>query len=173
MSQCTPPSAHGGAALYDRESDRYSPERLALIGELRGAIERDELLLYYQPKVQLADIGAVIGAEALVRWDHPERGMIAPGEFIPLAEHTGLMRPLTLWVLETALRQSSDWRAQGLDIAVAVNLSAANLTDVSLPDDVEQLLRRFAVPPGRLTPEITESTAMADPARASAVLRRL
>jgi len=165
--------AHGGAALYDRGSDRYSPERLALIGELRGAIERDELVLHYQPKVQLVDIGAGIGAEALVRWNHPERGMLAPGELIPLAEHTGLMRPLTLWVLETALRQSGNWREQGLDIAIAVNLSAANLTDVSLPDDVEQLLRRFAVPPGRLTLEITESTAMADPARASAVLRRL
>jgi diguanylate cyclase (GGDEF)-like protein len=166
--------ARTGAAIYDPDADRYSLERLELIGELRRAIEHDELVLHYQPKIDLAaDAGAAVAAEALVRWQHPQRGLIPPAEFIPLAEHTGLMRPLTLWVLETALRQARDWRAQRLDVAIAVNLSATNLADVALPDDVEALLARFAVAPERLTLEITESTAMADPTRASAVLRRL
>ena len=105
-SPCTPPRATRSAtAVYDAERDQYSPDRLALIGELRGAIERDELTLHYQPQVDLTDpANAVAGAEALVRWQHPERGLLQPAQFIPLAEHTGLMRPLTLWVIETALR---------------------------------------------------------------------
>jgi diguanylate cyclase (GGDEF)-like protein len=166
--------SRGGAALYDPAGDQYSPERLALVGELRGAIDRGELVLHYQPKVALSDGGATVdGVEALLRWQHPERGLIAPGEFVPLAEHTGLMRPLTLWVVEAALRQWREWRDDGLELEVAVNLSAANLVDVGLPDDVQALLRRFAASPDRLTLEITESTAMADPARAGVILRRL
>ena len=114
-----------GVAEYDLDSDQSSPARLALLADLRRAIDGDELVLHYQPKVNLA--GGVDGAEALLRWEHPERGLIPTAEFIPLAEHTGLMRPLTLWVLEAALRQARDWRRAGLDIALAVNLSAANL----------------------------------------------
>jgi len=160
-----------GVAEYDAERDQSSPARLALLADLRGAIDRDELVLHYQPKVNLA--GGIDGAEALLRWQHPERGLIPPAEFIPLAEQTRLMRPLTLWVLEAALRQSREWRRGGLDIALAVNLSAANLADPALPDDIAELLRRMDVPPERLTLEITESTAMADPSRAQALLVRL
>jgi diguanylate cyclase (GGDEF)-like protein len=160
-----------GVAEYDADSDQSSPERLALLAELSRAIDRDELVLHYQPKVNLT--GGIDGAEALLRWQHPERGLIPPAEFIPFAEQTGLMRPLTAWVLEAALRQASDWRRDGLDIALAVNLSAANLADPALPDDIEQLLHRMDVPPDRLTLEITESTAMADPARARTLLVRL
>ena len=166
--------AHAGSAVYDPARDQYSPERLALVGELREAIDRGDLVLHYQPKVNLVHpADAVHSAEALIRWEHPERGLLPPAEFIPQAEHTGLMRPLTLWVLEAALRQSQAWREQGRDLAIAVNLSAANLADASLPDDVDALLRRFGVPPERLTLEITESIAMADPVRAAAVLERL
>jgi diguanylate cyclase (GGDEF)-like protein len=160
-----------GVAVYDSASDQSSPARLALLAELRRAIDGDELILHYQPKVDLA--GGIDGAEALLRWPHPERGLIPPAEFIPLAEHTGLIRRLTLWVLEAALRQSREWRRQGLDVALAVNLSAANLADPELPDDIADLLRRMDVPPDRLTLEITESTAMADPARAQDLLLRL
>jgi diguanylate cyclase (GGDEF)-like protein len=166
--------AHSGAAVYDRDDDQSSPERLALIGELRGAIGRDDLVLHYQPKVDIDAPGdAALAVEALVRWEHPVHGLVPPAEFIPLAEHTGLMRPLTLWVLETALRQLCTWRAEGLDLAVAVNLSAANLADAELPRDVEALLERYGIASDHLTLEITESTAMADPTRAVAVLQRL
>jgi diguanylate cyclase len=109
--------ARTGAEVYDAARDRYSPDRLALVGELRRAIGHDELVLHYQPKVNLSGLDlSVTGAEALVRWQHPTRGLLPPAEFIPQAEHTGLMRPLTLWVLESALRQSEAWRARGLDI---------------------------------------------------------
>jgi diguanylate cyclase (GGDEF)-like protein len=166
--------ARTGAEVYDAARDRYSPDRLALVGELRRAIGHDELVLHYQPKVNLSGLDlSVTGAEALVRWQHPTRGLLPPAEFIPQAEHTGLMRPLTLWVLESALRQSEAWRARGLDIDISVNLSAASLADAALPDDVAALLTRFDVPAERLTLEITESMAMSDPSRAGVLLGRL
>jgi diguanylate cyclase (GGDEF)-like protein len=163
--------SRAGIAVYDAARDQYSSDRLALISELRRAIERNELVLHHQPKVDLE--GEVAGAEALVRWQHPERGLILPSEFLPAAEHTGLIRPLTRWVLETALRHCATWRREGRDLSVAVNLSAANLADAELPDDVGRLLRRAGLPAHRLTLEITESTAMADPVRARGVLQRL
>jgi diguanylate cyclase (GGDEF)-like protein len=166
--------ARTGAEVYDAGRDRYSPDRLALVGELRRAIARDELVLHYQPKIDLSGPDrTVTGAEALVRWQHPTRGLLPPAEFIPQAEHTGLMRPLTIWVLESALRQSKAWRARGLDLDISVNLSAASLADTALPDDVAALLARFDVPAERLTLEITESMAMSDPMRAGMLLGRL
>jgi len=142
------------------------------MGELRYAIDHGELTLYYQPKIQMRT-RRVIGVEALVRWKHPHRGMIPPDDFIPLAERSGLIRPLTQWVLSTALDQARKWEQAGFQLSVAVNLSARNLLDAQIPDHLTDLLRRTDVPPHRLELEITESTIMADPARALEVLTRL
>ena len=158
--------------VYDAADDRYDASRLLLLGELPRALENDELVLHYQPKIALAD-GRPFGVEALVRWEHPDRGLLAPGEFIPLAERTGLIRPLTLWVLERALRQARAWRDEGLDLEVAVNLSAASLLDGSVPHDVARLLGATGVPPSSLALEVTESLVMTDPVRAGEVLRLL
>jgi diguanylate cyclase (GGDEF)-like protein/PAS domain S-box-containing protein len=162
----------GGHTVYSPEHDHYNPRRLALMTELRYAIEHDELVLYYQPKIDLKT-GRVIGVEALVRWRHPNRGLIAPDEFIPLAERTGLIKPLTLWVLTAALHQSRTWQRAGLRLSVAVNLSARNLQDPELPDQIAEMLTRSGTPPNQLELEITESTIMADPPRALEVLTRL
>jgi diguanylate cyclase len=158
--------------LYASERDRSSPERLALVAALRDAIESDQLVLHYQPKLRPAD-GTVIGVEALVRWRHPQRGLIPPADFIPIAERTGLYRPLTHWVLGQALRQAAAWRAQGRVLSVAVNLSARSLLDPELPQTVAALLREHDVEPARLELEITETTLMADADRAQELLAAL
>lgn len=161
-----------GSAVYAAERDHYSARRLALMGELRYAIEHNELALFYQPKIHM-QTRRVIGVEALLRWRHPHRGIIPPDEFIPLAERSGLIRPLTAWVLSTALDQARAWEHDGLRLSVAVNLSARNLSDAQLPDHLTDLLRRTGALAGRLELEITESSIMADPARALDVLTRL
>jgi diguanylate cyclase (GGDEF)-like protein/PAS domain S-box-containing protein len=161
-----------GPALYRSDLDRHSPDRLALLGELRNAIDRDELLLHFQPKLDLRD-GTLVGVEALVRWQHPQRGFLPPSEFIPLAEQTGLIYPLSHWVLEAALRQQRAWRRVGLDIPVAVNLSRRTLHDPELPETVARLLTRWDVAPTGLVLEITESSLMADPVRAAENLTQL
>jgi predicted signal transduction protein with EAL and GGDEF domain len=158
--------------VYSTEHDGYSAARLALAAELRGAIEREELTVYYQPKVDLKS-GLVTGAEALVRWTHPDRGFMAPDEFIGVAEHTGLIRPLTTMVLRSALRQCRRWDDEGLQLGVSVNLSVRSLLDLHLPASVEALLAEFDVHPSRLTLEITESSIMADPIRAADIVDRL
>ena len=154
-----------GVALYCRAEDEHRPNRLALLGELRTAIEHDQLRLHYQPKLDLRD-GTLVGVEALVRWQHPQRGFLPPGEFIMLAEQTGLIYPLSRWVLEAALKQHQAWQATGLDVPVAVNLSRRALHDPELPSMVAELLDRWDVAPGGLVLEITESGLMADPVRA-------
>jgi diguanylate cyclase (GGDEF)-like protein/PAS domain S-box-containing protein len=164
--------AESGVVVYTAEQDHYSAERLALGGELRRALENSELLLHYQPKLDLR-AGTLVGVEALVRWQHPQRGFLPPSEFIPLAEQSGLILPLTRWVLEAALRQQHAWRAVGIELAVAVNLSRRTLQDPQLPEMVAQLLARFAVPPSALVLEITESSLMADPQRAAENLSQL
>jgi diguanylate cyclase (GGDEF)-like protein len=161
-----------GHALYTAEQDQHSPTRLALVGELRRAIDQNELSLYFQPKVSLKD-SRVLCAEALVRWQHPRHGMLGPDQFVPVAEQTGLIRPLARWVLEAAARQCNRWRQEGLDLAVAVNLSMRNLHDAEIVDMIRQLLQRWGIPPARLVIEITESSLMADAARAMEVLNRL
>jgi diguanylate cyclase (GGDEF)-like protein len=163
---------HTGYELYAPERDRHSLGRLTLLGELRRAIEKGELVLHYQPKADLKT-GRVVAAEALVRWDHPRHGMMGPDKFVPLAERTGMMRPLTLFVLNAALRQCREWHAVGQPIGVAVNLSARNLLDLRFPDEVQRLLTTWQVAPGWLELEITESAVMADPHRAMHVLARL
>jgi diguanylate cyclase (GGDEF)-like protein/PAS domain S-box-containing protein len=162
----------GGQAMYDPEQDRYSPGRLTLVGDLREALEGDGLLLHFQPTLDL-QTGAFAGAEALVRWQHPERGLLPPDEFIPVAEQNGLIRHLSHWVLDRALQQYREWRQAGLDLPVAVNLSMRDLHDRHLPDAVANLLTRWNVAPACLTLEITESTLMADPAQAMEVVARL
>jgi diguanylate cyclase (GGDEF)-like protein len=157
---------------YAVERDPYSPERLALLAELRQAIDRDELVLHYQPKVSLAD-GRLSGVEALVRWEHPQRGVLPPVEFLPLAERTGLIGDLTRWVLRAALSRCRAWRDEGLDLPVAVNLAAANIVDATLPDAIAALLAELGLPGDRLECEISEHTVMSDPRRATEVLGRL
>ena len=163
---------HAGATAYAPELDVNSPRRLALLADLRRAIEQRALLLHYQPKVELAS-GEVRGVEALVRWNHPGLGLIPPAEFIPLAESTALIHPLTTFVLETALRQQRDWHERGYDLSIAVNLSARSLLDVAFPQQVSALLSKHGVAPARLMLEITESILMTDPARALRVLHGL
>ena len=161
-----------GHAVYTADQDQHSPMRLAMVSELRRAIDQNELSLYFQPKVSLA-AGSVTCAEALVRWQHPRHGLLGPDLFVPIAEQTGLIRPLARWVLDAALRQCSRWRHQGLDLAVAVNLSMRNLHDPEVVDTIRQLLTRWGIPPSRLVVEITESSLMADAERAMDVLGRL
>jgi diguanylate cyclase (GGDEF)-like protein len=163
---------HAGIAAYDPSRDHYSPRRLALVGELRSAIEHAGLTVYYQPKGELLS-GRIVGVEALARWPHPTMGPIPPDEFVPIAEHTGLIRPLTLYVLETALRQRRAWHDAGLVLDVAVNLSARSLLDASLVDDVGGLLAQTAVPADALTLEITEGHIMSDTDRTITVLQQL
>jgi diguanylate cyclase (GGDEF)-like protein len=163
-----------GAAIesYAAERDPYSPGRLALLSELRTAIDTDELVLHYQPKVSLAQ-DRVIGVEALVRWEHPTRGLLGPGEFLPLAERTGLVADLTRWVLRTAIAQCAAWARDGVDLPVAVNLAAANIVDATLPEVVAGLLTEYGLHGDRLECEISEHTVMTDPRRASEVLAAL
>jgi diguanylate cyclase (GGDEF)-like protein len=163
---------HAGFVLFDPKQDQHSPRRLALLGELRRALEQHQLLLHYQPKVA-ADTGEVLGVEALVRWQHPEHGLIPPDEFIPLAERTGLIGPLTHYVLDEALRQCRHWRDAGHELSVAVNVSARRLLDLQFPDEVAQLLDRYQLPAELLVIELTESTIMTDPVHALEILSRL
>jgi diguanylate cyclase len=145
---------------------------LTMAGELKKAIESEELVLFYQPKVEMSDM-SLGGVEALVRWRHPVRGMIPPNEFISLAEHTGLIKPLTCWVLEAALQQSREWHAQGRDICIAVNLSARNLQDALLTGQLRSLFARTGTRPEWLELELTESAIMNDPLNAMMILNSL
>jgi diguanylate cyclase len=160
---------HTGIETYSPERDQHSHRRLSLVNDLRRAIEDRQLFVQYQPKVDALS-GEVVSVEALVRWRHPEHGMVPPDEFVPLAERTGLIQPLTDQVLELALMQCALWRRAGFDFHVAVNLSAQNLHQPSLSDSIERLLRRYSVEPKDLELEITESTVMAEPEEALEVL---
>ncbi len=158
--------------VYDAALDASSVDRLQLLGELRHGIERGELRLAYMPKVAL-DSGEVVGMEALVRWAHPQRGELPPEAFVPHAERTGLIGALSHEVLDLALAQAAAWKADARPVRVAVNLSARNLLDRGLPDTVAEALHRHGLGAGALELEITESTIMADPARALVVLAEL
>ena len=159
--------------VYDREHDEYSPDRLALAAELRQAIEERQLFVVYQPKADLAS-GRIVGAEALVRWEHPRRGLVPPDEFVPLAERTGLIGALTSFVLECALDEVGRWRRDGYgDLTVAVNISARTLADDAFPDEVAHALARAGCPADALVLEITEGTVMAKPEEAIRVLGEL
>lgn len=161
-----------GVFTYDPAIDRHSPAKLALLGELRRALDRGELVLYYQPQVSIST-GDVDGVEALVRWQHPNRGLVFPDEFIPLAEHTGLIGPLTRHVLDSALAQARAWLDAGRPLTVSVNLAARNLLDERLPEQVAELLIAHGVAPELLELEVTETAIMTDPVQAQQVLERL
>jgi len=156
----------------------HSPPSRALfsarqwLSELRHAIITDQLFLTFQPKVHLAT-GPVTGVEALVRWQHPEHGIIVPDQFIPVAERTGLIIPLTLWVLQQSLLQCRRWNQMGLDIGVAVNLTMWNLEAQELPEQIEALLRDTCVSPKNLELEITETSIMSDPQRVIRTLNQI
>ena len=164
--------AHAGTAVYDVELDTNDAARLALAGELRRAIERAELVVHYQPKAELAS-GRIVGAEALVRWEHPEHGLLTSDQFVPIAERTGLIKPLSFYVVAAALEQCRAWNEAGLELGVAVNLTIPDLLDLELPDRIGALLDRTGVRPEQLELEITESTILADPFRVRQVLTRL
>jgi diguanylate cyclase (GGDEF)-like protein/PAS domain S-box-containing protein len=153
-------------AVYAPELDRHDAAGLTLLSELPRAIRNRELVLHYQPKVDVGT-GGLAGIEALVRWEHPERGLIAPGEFVPAAEKTGLIEPLTRYVLDEALGQLARWDK------VAVNLSMRNLHDPGLPEEVARLLLKWELPGERLTVEITESAIVSDPEKMTGVIREL
>jgi diguanylate cyclase (GGDEF)-like protein len=165
-------ASRSGTAVYAPENDRTSRESLELLAELPRAIAQRELVVFYQPKASL-ETGRVVSVEALVRWQHPERGLLGPFAFLPMAEQTGLIKPLTSAVLDASLAQCARWAAEGIDLAVSVNLSVLNLIDHGLPGDLAVLLDRHAVPAAKLELEITESILMADPVRAMQVLDEL
>ncbi|MET0818443.1 MAG: GGDEF domain-containing phosphodiesterase, partial [Solirubrobacteraceae bacterium] len=158
-----------GHEVYLPSRDHHSRERLALVGELRDAIDAGQLVLHYQPKADLPD-GAVGGVEALVRWQHPRRGLLTPAHFLPLAEQSGLTRALTAYVLDRALEEIG---ALGGELGVAVNLGPADLLDFDLPEGVALALERRGCAPERLTLEVSEDLVAADPERTLEVLRRL
>ncbi len=162
----------GASVLYSPQCEPHDPARLALLGELRRALDQGELRLHYQPKVDLKT-HVVVGAEALLRWPHPKHGLVPPSDFIPLAEQTGLIRLLTRWVLDHAAADARSWERAGRRLPVAVNVSARNLRDGRLLEDVQEALTTHGLPPARLTVEVTESAVMTDPARAADVLGSL
>ena len=162
----------GGHAMFEPRLDRFSPRRLSLAGGLRQAIQNGEITLFFQPKAEL-DTGTVVGVEALARWEHPRLGLVGPTEFVPIAEQTGLIAPLTSYVLDTALRQVREWKDEGRELSVAVNLSARSFLDTQLAVEIPRLLAKHGVDARLLELEITESMLMLDPGRAQAVLERL
>jgi diguanylate cyclase (GGDEF)-like protein len=159
-------------ATYELTRDDNTVERLALLGDLRQAIGNDELILHYQPKV-VTRTGEVHSVEALVRWQHPTRGFIPPDQFIPIAETTGVIHPLTAEVLRQALLQARAWHERGWSFPVAVNVSAASLHNLGFPAEVRRLLEAIGVPARLLSIELTESALMTDPARARSILEDL
>jgi diguanylate cyclase len=175
---------HADAAMYQGKRGTadivvYAGERMAhpaqwlvVQSELRHALERDELVLHYQPKIRFAD-GEVHGVEALVRWQHPERGLLPPSEFLPAAEQSGLIEPLTAWVLRRALADHRDWLATGRDWTVSVNVSARNLDSPDFAATVLDLLDEFGTSPSDLMLEVTETAMIEDLERARAVVHRI
>ncbi|TWP53766.1 bifunctional diguanylate cyclase/phosphodiesterase [Lentzea tibetensis] len=161
-----------GTAVYEPVLDEYSTAQLTVISDLRHALDHGELVLHYQPKATVRS-GAVCGVEVLTRWQHPQRGLLGPDQFIPAAEDSGLIEPLTQYVLDRALAQCHAWHTSGWDVPVSVNVGAQCLHNRTFPDQVEAVLARYGRPVETLTLEITESAIIADPQCATEVLGRL
>ena len=156
-------AGRGGFQFYDRSMNARARDRLMMETMLRRALERDEFVLHYQPRIDLAT-GEIVGAEALIRWQHPERGLVGPPEFMSVSEQTGLVIPIGEWAIDTACRQSAAWRAAGLrPVKVAVNLAVTHLRERGLPGLVARVLQEYALPPASLEIEVTESVLMVDP----------
>lgn len=156
-------------AVYEERLKPAAREQLSLLGELRQAVEHDELRLYFQPKIELAT-QRVAGAEVLLRWQHPTRGLLNPMTFVPFAEQTGFIRRITRWILEHAIRQAAAWRKAGITLPLAVNISAADVADPRMDSRVAGLLTKYQLPPALLTLELTETSFIDDPERAMQLL---
>lgn len=165
-------NAGDGYKIFDPEHDPYNPRRLTIISELHHAIDNNQLILYYQPKINIKT-RHISGMEALVRWQHPKYDFMPPDQFIPIAEQTGLIKPLTIWVLNEALRQCRDRCDTGIELSVAVNVSTRNLQDTRLPDQISELLETWGVAPRLLELEITESAIMSNLETSMEILSRL
>jgi EAL domain-containing protein (putative c-di-GMP-specific phosphodiesterase class I) len=163
---------HGGFEEYDHRIDRHRQHHLSLLGELRQAIDGNELRLHFQPKIDLRT-NELKGVEALVRWIHPVRGSVPPSEFIPFAEQTGFIRHVTRWVIDAALAQVQSWLAMAIEIPVAINVSARDLSGTELPELLVDAIQRHRVAPRLITLEITESALMEDPQHAARILARV
>jgi diguanylate cyclase (GGDEF)-like protein len=163
---------HASVAAYDERHDHNSPAKLALTADLRQAVETDQIVVWYQPLLDLGT-GRVTGVEALVRWQHPDLGLLLPGAFLDMAEHTSLIKPLTQKVLDLAMGQIVQWRQMGVEVSVAVNVSTRMLIDPGFAARVRQALTVYEIAPRLLRLEVTESALMADPVVARAVLTEL
>jgi len=159
-------------AIYDPERDPFSKERLTLMTDLRSAINANELYLMYQPKIDIKS-GKVSAVEALLRWQHPERGLIPPDDFIPLAENTGVIHSLTYWVLKEAMSQLKKWENEDIHLHLSINLSVRNIHDANFPDQLEELIKETRINPHMINFEITENAIMNDPLYASEMLMKL
>ena len=164
--------ANVGYAFHNEEHESHSPEQLALTVEMRSAMEHDEFVLYYQPKIHLGS-GLMTRAEVLIRWNHPKRGLLAPAAFIPIAERTGLIKPLTDWIIDRMLKQCRQWHDAGAPVHVAVNISPKSLQEQVLPVKFQAALDKWNIDPRFVKVEITESSIMADPAHALAITSML
>ena len=161
-----------GFAIYEQHADPHNLRRLTMLNDLESAASRNQLRLMFQPQLDLRD-SRIVGAEALVRWQHPELGLLSPADFIELAEQHGLIGGITNWVLAEAVRQAAEWRDRGLDLCITVNLSAHDLQDSALPDRLQKLLEAHRLPPDRIEIEITESAVMRDFDRGLRICHRL
>ena len=161
-----------GVVVYNQQFDAGTQENLTLASDLRMAIKDSQLALYLQPKVDIQNQHATM-AEALVRWIHPQKGFIFPDQFIPFAEQTGLIQQITLWVLNEACKVSAQLNSQGISISIAVNISAQDLIDQTLPDKLQALFDQHQVSADSIAIEITESSIMDDPVRAESTLLKL
>lgn len=161
-----------GYMFYDSKLDPHAQQNLQLSGDLRHALQREQLVLHYQPKMDLRS-SSITGAEALIRWHHPEHGIIPPDEFIPLAERTGLIRPITDWVIETALKQNKAWRKMGYELHVAVNVSARSFQNTKLVEIIKGTLEKLDMPASSLEVEITENILMSDLINTARVLKQI
>ncbi|MGH2832100.1 MAG: putative bifunctional diguanylate cyclase/phosphodiesterase [Solirubrobacteraceae bacterium] len=163
---------HSRVEVYASSLNTFSAQRLALLGRVRPALEHKEFVLHYQPQADLKS-AEITGVEALLRWEHPQRGLLGPMEFIPMTERTALIGPVTRFVIDQALSQIRTWQRSGLSMALSVNLSTRNLTDADLPADVQALLEKHELPASQLTLEVTESAALTNPQRAIQTLNAL
>lgn len=163
---------HQGFAFYDAQQDHHSLSQLTMVSDLRKAMEENQLLMHYQPKIDIRT-GRLCGAEALVRWQHPECGFMPPDSFIPIAEQSGIIVPLTAWVLNESVKECAQWQQRGTPVPVAVNLSVRNLHDPNITEVILQTLHRYGLQPGALIIELTETAVMTDPNRALSILLAL
>ena len=165
-------NSNKGYAVYDSSFDAHSPKQLTLMSELHHAIEKQELQLYYQPKIRVAD-STLYGVEALVRWNHPKHGLLFPDQFIPLMERTRLIQGLTCWVIQESFAQCAKWHKEGLDITLSINLSAKDLNNPELPDLISGIKGATGLNPEWIILEITESSIMTDPEAAMEIINRI